>query len=93
MTLNLGGTTMLNSKTADDIIDRVAIAALKYYPAKATDEPGYSIDEDIDWCVRAFGDIPWPHAQRLRRGIRDVITDPTTHREQFTRDITNLTIK
>ncbi|MEJ1154613.1 hypothetical protein [Microbacterium marmarense] len=90
MTLNNGGFTMLDRDTADNILFRAAVAAFKYYPTRATDELGYAIDEDIDWCVKAFGDIPWPQAQRLRRSIRDVITDPTTHREQFTRDINNL---
>jgi hypothetical protein len=90
VTLDTGGIDMLDRNTAETIIYRIAVAAFGYYPGKEQSEPGYTLDEDIDWCVEAFGDIPWPHAQRLRRSIRDAIIDPTANREQFARDVMNL---
>jgi len=81
---------MLDRSEAESLLYRVASAALSYYPDKPTLEPGYTIDEDIDWCLRPLSHLPAHHLQTLRARIADIITDPTAQRQAFVRDVNAL---
>ncbi|WES66027.1 hypothetical protein P0L94_08110 [Microbacter sp. GSS18] len=81
---------MLDRNTAENVLNRAAIAALGYHPDKSADQPGYTIDEDIDWVLEPLRGLPDAYRQSMRQRIREVITDPTGHRHAFTRDITAL---
>jgi hypothetical protein len=78
-----GPIVMLDRSQIDAAIFRVAVAAFTYYPDKATNEPGYTIDEDLDWCLRPLRHLPAPQRQRLREQITGLITDPTADRQTF----------
>ena len=79
---------MFDQSIAEALLYRVAVVALGYYPTKPAEEHGYTIDEDLDWCLQVL-DLPATQLSGLRDTIRDVITDPTRHRHQFVRDLMN----
>lgn len=81
---------MLSRDTAESVIYRVAVASLAYYPEKPLEELGYSIDEDLDWCLAPLALLDPAFLQRARTNVREVITDPTVHRRMFTRNLMNL---
>lgn len=62
---------------------RVAISAFTYYPDKEAEEPGYAIDEDLDWCLAPFAGLLAGRRNDLRTTIRMVITEPTANRREF----------
>lgn len=82
---------MLDRAEAEAVIYRTAVAAFSWYPTKHQEEPGYSIQEDIDWCVEPLGDLFLPHRRGLSDRIRQLITDPTADRRSFVRDLMALT--
>ncbi len=78
---------MLDRAEAESLLYRVASASLDYYPDKPTDEPGYTIDEDIDWCLRPLSHLPDRYLQSLHARIAEVIADPTSRRRDFVREV------
>lgn len=81
---------MLKRDVAESVLFRLAVASLGYYPEKAIEEPGYTLEEDLDWCIEPLSDIPVGYQQSLQERMREVIIDPTTHRRPFTRDLLRL---
>lgn len=82
--------TQLDRAVAETVVYRVALSAFTYFPGKAEREPGYSLVEDIDWCL-----APIPPEIRLRAGglraqVADVITNPGADRQAFMLAIINL---
>lgn len=61
---------------------RVAVSAFTYYPNKE-DEPGYTLDEDVDWCFAPIAGLPARRRDELRTRIRTMITEPTANRREF----------
>ncbi len=82
---------MLDRTQAEGLLLRVAVAALNYYPDKPTDEPGYQLAEDIDWCLDALPALFEPFRDAMAQRLTEVITDPVTYRQGFVRDILDLT--
>ena len=41
----------LNRSDVEAALARIAVATFTYYPEKATEEPGYLVDEDVDWAM------------------------------------------
>lgn len=78
---------MIDRTHAEALLYRVAVSAFGYYPDKPTAEIGYTIDEDIDWCLDAVPQIPAPHRTAMRDRIAEAITDPTRERESFSREV------
>jgi hypothetical protein len=81
---------MIDRADAEATEYRVAVSAFTYYPDKPAAEPGYSIDEDIDWCVAPLRSLPPERVQALRVRIREMITDPTADRQSFIATLKNL---
>ena len=86
-TLLWEGLAMLDRTEAEALVYKIAVAALSYYPGKTEEEPGYTIDEDIDWCLGGFHG---PSGEGMRDRIRELIIDPTSHRSDFVRDVMGL---
>ncbi|ODT25797.1 hypothetical protein [Microbacterium sp. SCN 69-37] len=81
----------LDRAVAEAVIYRVALSAFTYFPGREDREPGYSLAEDVDWCL-----APIPAADRIRvRGLRaqaeHVITHPDADRQAFMLAILDLT--
>jgi hypothetical protein len=82
-----GTTTMLDKSQAEAVIYRVAVTAFTYYPDKHVAEPGYTIDEDLDWCMRPLRHLPQDDLAELRRRILELVTDPSADRQAFIRQV------
>ena len=76
---------MLDRSQIDATIFRVAVAAFTYYPEKAAREPGYTLDEDLDWCMRPLRQLPEAYRHKLREHISLLVTDPVADRQAFIR--------
>lgn len=78
---------MLDRSQVDAVIYRVAVARFTYYPDKHAAEPGYTIDEDLDWCMRPLRRLPQENRAELRTRILELITDPFADRQAFIRHL------
>ncbi|GAA1468866.1 hypothetical protein [Microbacterium thalassium] len=78
---------MIDRSTAEAVTYRTAVTAFTYYPTKLLDEPGYNVDEDIDWCLEPLDADLRP---AFRTIARDVITDPNADRQAYIRHLMNL---
>ena len=74
---------MINRSDCEATLYRLAICAFTFYPEKETDEPGYSLDEDVDWCLAPLGGAAVASTIGSRRSIRELITDATADRQAF----------
>lgn len=82
---------MITRDSVDDALQRVALAALIYYPDVRRDEPGYDIKRDVAWCLQPLADLPPDQRERFEVLIVRAITDPTTHRQETFAALTALT--
>ena len=84
------GHRMIDRADTEASLARVAFAAFLYHPPKHLDEPGWTVDEDIDWALTPLNDLD-PTARAVwRERIREVITDPAADRQAFIVDLTAL---
>ena len=79
----MNGTTMIDRAETEDTLYRVAVSAFTYYPGKENAEPGYRVEEDIDWCAAPLRDLPAEQRDDIRERIRAMITDPRADRQDF----------
>ena len=70
------GHRMIDRADTEASLARVAFAAFLYHPTKHLDEPGWTVDEDIDWALTPLRDLD-PTARAVwRERIREVMTSP-----------------
>jgi hypothetical protein len=81
---------MLDRANAEATMYRVAIAAFTYHPGKPSEEPGYHVSEDVDWCIAPLTGLPTDELARLRATIETLITTPTADRRAFIRHLAAL---
>lgn len=74
---------MIDRAEAEATLYRVAVSAFTYYPDKADLEPGYRVEEDVDWCSAPLRSLPPEQLDPLRATIRELITTPTADRRAF----------
>lgn len=74
---------MIDRAEAEATIYRVAVSAFTYYPDKPAAEPGYAVEEDLDWCTAPLLSLPPEQRASLRETIRELITTPTADRRAF----------
>ncbi|WP_396655637.1 hypothetical protein [Microbacterium sp.] len=73
---------MIDRADTETVLYRVAISAFTYYPGKEAEEPGYTVEEDLAWCLAPLAAHP-AIVDELRTRIRLLITDPTADRRGF----------
>ena len=78
---------MLDKSGAEAAIYRAAYAAFTYYPEKHLDEPGYTVIEDLDWCLEPLAVLPEAVREPLRGWMQEVITNPVADRQGLIRAI------
>lgn len=81
---------MLDRTQIDATIYRVAIASFTHYPDKHIKEPGYTVDEDLGWCMRPLRHMPREEQDELRAQILQLITEPTADRQAFINHLKSL---
>ena len=85
--------TMFDRSDAEAVIFRVALVAFTYYPDKHLDEPGYTIDEDLEWCAESMTALPIESQQQLLDEIRMLVLEPTRDRQAFIEQILSLAVE
>lgn len=90
MTTTTGDLTMIDRADTEATLYRVAICAFTYHLDKHLDEPGYTLDEDIAWCLEPLHTLPTDDLEHLRDTIRTLITTPTADRQAFIRHLAAL---
>lgn len=80
------GTRVLDRSEVENAFARVAVAAFTYYPDKSIDEPGYVIDEDVDWAMEPLLSMDAAEVAQWRERVSAVISDPACDRQAFTAD-------
>ena len=81
---------MIDRADAEAAIFRTAFAAFAYYPAKPFQEVGYTVDEDLDWCLEPLGELTDDELGSVRGWMREVVTDPNADRQAFMRALRGL---
>ncbi len=81
---------MIDRAQAEAATYRIAFAALTFYPDKPGVEPGFWIDEDLEWALQPVLDLPPTEFDLVRDVARATIADPTGHREKLTRLLAKL---
>jgi hypothetical protein len=81
---------MLDKSAAEAAIYRTAYAAFTYYPEKHLDEPGYTVIEDLDWCLEPLAVLAEALRGPLRGWMHDVITNPDADRQGLIRAVRGL---
>ncbi|WP_137846469.1 hypothetical protein [Microbacterium sp. 2FI] len=82
-TQSKGAGIVLDRSVAEAMLARVAVAAFTYYPGKSEDEPGYTVDEDVDWVMERAGGLDPALAGEWRRRIADVISSQDADHREF----------
>lgn len=71
---------MPSREEVDDVLQRVGLAAISYYPEIHIDEPDYTVDTDVDWCLEPVTDLTDEQRAALREAVGLAVTNPTAHR-------------
>lgn len=71
---------MPSREDVDDVLQRVGLVAISYYPEIHVDEPDYSVGNDADWCLEPLTDLSVEQRRELHEAIGLAITNPTAHR-------------
>ena len=85
-----GEPLMLDPAAAEAVLYRVAICAFTWHPNKEVDEPGWTITEDLDWCLDPLTGLPTDQLTDLRATVQTLITTPTADRQAFVRQLAAL---
>lgn len=75
--------TTIDRADAETVLYRVAICAFTYYEGKEVDDAGYSLRDDVEWCLAALGSHATETAGSLRADIHAMITDRDADRRTF----------
>lgn len=74
---------MPDEKQVRQVMQRIATAALFYYPEIHADDPEYTLQKDLDWAFGDDFDVPADVFDGLRDIATRTIIDPTEHRRDM----------
>ena len=74
---------MPNEDEVREVMQRVATAALFYYPEIHVDDLDYALQKDLDWAFGEHFDVPADVLDGLRDIAARTIIDPTQHRRDM----------
>ncbi|MFE7845311.1 hypothetical protein ACFUTX_08980 [Microbacterium sp. NPDC057407] len=66
------------------------MSAFSYYPTKHIDEPGYTVGEDVAWCLEPLSEVDPTAVGRLSDLVATAIVDPTATRTALTKELERL---
>lgn len=81
------GSAVIDRSDLERALARVAVAAFTYYPGKELEEPGYVVDEDVQWAMEPMGVLANEQQAEWRDRFTAVIADPTVDRRKFLSDL------
>lgn len=81
---------MIDRAHTESTLWRIAVAAFNYYPTKPIDEPGYSVDEDIPWCLEPLGPVDQATRVQLSELVKLAIVDPSAYRTAIAGELARL---
>lgn len=76
---------MIDRAHTETTLWRTAVSAFSYYPTKHVDEPGYTVGEDVTWCLEPLSAVDQTVLLRLSDLVASAIVDPTAHRAALTK--------
>lgn len=76
---------MIDRADTEEVLYLAAVAALTFYDGRSDDEPGYTIEEDLDACMQPLAHLAEPQRSVLRGILSATITDPTSARQALVR--------
>jgi hypothetical protein len=79
----MNGVESLPREAIDETLQRVALAALAYYPEVDLDEPSDALGNDVEWCLEPLAAASIDALNQLRVTVAATIADPTTHRQDL----------
>ena len=82
---------MIDSELADVALQRVSLLAFLYYPEIHVDEPKYSLNEDLDFCMEPLAELEEEDRKDVRQLFGRAIIDPSVYREEVFMRLTELT--
>ena len=82
---------MIDSELADVALQRVSLLAFLYYPEIHVDEPEYSLNEDLDFCMEPLAELGEEDRKDVRQLFGRAIIDPSAYREEVFMRLTELT--
>jgi hypothetical protein len=74
---------MTEQQQIDETIQRVAAAAIAYYPDVAVDEADFSLEEEAAWCIEPLGELSGAKRSIVVEVIERTIVDPTSTRQEL----------
>ncbi|MFE7845884.1 hypothetical protein ACFUTX_11920 [Microbacterium sp. NPDC057407] len=81
---------MIDRAHTEGTLWRTAVSAFSYYPTKHIDEPGYTVGEDITWCLEPLSGMDHTVLARLSDLVAAAIVDPTVNRAALTKELERL---
>lgn len=81
---------MIDRAHTETTLWRTAVSSFSYYPSKHIDEPGYTLGEDIGWCLEPLKEVDQTVLVRLSDLLAAAIVDPTAHRTALTQELERL---
>lgn len=81
---------MIDRAHTESTLWRTAVSAFSYYPTKHIDEPGYTIGEDITWCLEPLSGVDQSVLAPVGDLVAAAIVDPTVNRTSLTRALERL---
>lgn len=81
------GTAVLDRSEVEAALARVAVAAFTYYPEKGIEEPGYVVEEDVEWAMEPLRMLDAERREEWWQRFAAVITDPDADRRAFLADL------
>jgi hypothetical protein len=82
--------TMITRENKDTVMQRVALLAFLYYPQVHVNEVGYSLSDDIEFCLEPLTEIDAGKRDELRHLLGQAIIDPSEYREEVFAALTEL---
>ncbi len=81
---------MIDRAHTEDTLFRTAVSALRYYPGRPNVEEGYTLSEDVDWCVTPLRGLPDSVIAQIRHLVGQVIVDPTGNRQELRENLDDI---
>lgn len=81
------GAAVLDRSEVEAALARVAVAAFTYYPEKGIEEPGYVVEEDVEWAMEPLRALDDRTRGEWWQRFTAAIADPAVDRRGFVAEL------